>query len=220
MPDKTTRTGYINHFTGEGNASERQREALKQALDIRKFETDLYWKRASYFWTFIAGMFAGYFLLTKDPQHSFESAYVVACLGLTFSVAWYFVNRGSKAWQRNWEIQVDLLEDEIMGPLYKSAMNRQNFNLFDITAGYPFSPSKINQILGVFVCAVWLFLMGDSLWRANLSSYLPHQLTAAVMTAITIFSIALLLTKGRTQEADEAFPVTHRVRKYHDDSTP
>ena len=153
MNEKTTRSAYIENFVGDGAAPERQKEALKQALDIRKFETDLYWKRASYFWTFIAGMFAGYFLLTKDPVHAFEPAYTVACLGLTFSIAWYFVNRGSKAWQRNWEIQVDLLEDEIMGPLYKSALNRQHFDLWDITAGYPFSPSKINQILGVFVCA-------------------------------------------------------------------
>lgn len=217
MNDKTTRSAYIENFAGEGVASERQKEALKQALDIRKFETDLYWKRASYFWTFIAGMFAGYFLLTKDPVHSFEPAYTVACLGLTFSVAWYFVNRGSKAWQRNWEIQVDLLEDEIMGPLYKSALNRQHFDLWDITAGYPFSPSKINQILGVFVCAVWLFLMVHSLLEADLANNLSHQITAVAMTIITGIAFALLLVKGRTQEAEKPFPVTHRIRKYHDD---
>jgi hypothetical protein len=30
------------------------------ALDIRKFEIELYWKRATYFWTFIGATFAAY----------------------------------------------------------------------------------------------------------------------------------------------------------------
>ncbi|QNR65148.1 hypothetical protein IAQ67_14620 [Paenibacillus peoriae] len=42
---------------------EKQKKALEMALDIRKFEIDLYWKRATYFWAFIAATFAGYFLL-------------------------------------------------------------------------------------------------------------------------------------------------------------
>ena len=41
-------------------------EALKYALEIRKFEIDLYWKRATYFWTFIAAALAGYFLIQKS----------------------------------------------------------------------------------------------------------------------------------------------------------
>ena len=40
--------------------SEHRTEALKAALDIRKFEIELYWKRAAYFWTLIAASFAGY----------------------------------------------------------------------------------------------------------------------------------------------------------------
>jgi hypothetical protein len=38
-------------------------KALEHALDIRKFEIELYWKRASYFWTLIAAAFAAYFLI-------------------------------------------------------------------------------------------------------------------------------------------------------------
>ncbi|MEQ9567909.1 MAG: hypothetical protein RLN85_19225, partial [Pseudomonadales bacterium] len=40
-------------------------EALKYALDIRKFEIDLYWKRAAYFWSLIAATFAGFFALAS-----------------------------------------------------------------------------------------------------------------------------------------------------------
>jgi hypothetical protein len=48
MTSKVTRDEYLENFRGdipEGRG--RQREALKHALDIRKFEIDLYWKRAA-----------------------------------------------------------------------------------------------------------------------------------------------------------------------------
>ncbi|MGC9946768.1 MAG: hypothetical protein ABSF64_10410 [Bryobacteraceae bacterium] len=38
----------------------KRKEALEHAMDIRKFEIDLYWKRATYFWTFIGASLAGY----------------------------------------------------------------------------------------------------------------------------------------------------------------
>jgi hypothetical protein len=122
-----------------------RKEALKQALDIRKFEIDLYWKRATYFWTFIAASFAGYFVLQKDAD--LANVYIVSCLGFLFSLAWYLVNRGSGAWQRNWEAHVDLLEDEIMGPLYKTLINRRAYRFLNLTEPYAYSPSKINNLL-------------------------------------------------------------------------
>lgn len=38
----------------------KEEKALNQALDIRKFEIELYWKRATYFWTFIGATMAGF----------------------------------------------------------------------------------------------------------------------------------------------------------------
>ena len=45
-------------------------KALNLALAIRKFEIDLYWKRATYFWAFLAVTLAGYFTLlaAKDVR--------------------------------------------------------------------------------------------------------------------------------------------------------
>lgn len=47
-------------------------KALQFALDIRKFEIDLYWKRATYFWAFLAVTLAGYFtlLVAKDVSRA------------------------------------------------------------------------------------------------------------------------------------------------------
>ena len=36
---------------------------LEKALDIRKFEIELYWNRSKYFWTFIGVTFGGFFAL-------------------------------------------------------------------------------------------------------------------------------------------------------------
>lgn len=210
---KTTRQKYLELFP-----EKVRHAALEQALDIRKFEIELYWKRATYFWTFIGATFAGYFALRNSSNSSFESTYILTCLGLVFSVAWYFVNRGSKAWQRNWEAQVDLLEDEFIGPLYKSGLNRYRFSFWDITAGYPFSPSGINQMLSLFVVAVWFFLAARTLVGGNLCGNSENANVALAMSLITIVAIALLATKGRTDISDETINIDHRMRKYHDEA--
>jgi hypothetical protein len=101
-------------------AETRAGRALAFALDIRKFEIELYWKRATYFWAFIAAAFAGYALTYKSAtEHEPWLSLLFSALGLVFAFAWYLVNRGSKFWQNNWERHVDLLEDMTMGPLYK-----------------------------------------------------------------------------------------------------
>src|SRR5262245_20757003 len=74
---------------------EHKSETLRVALDIRKFEIDLYWKRASYFWALIAASFGGYFALS-NAQRPTDAGFVVACIGFVVSLAWYLVNRGSK----------------------------------------------------------------------------------------------------------------------------
>ncbi len=144
-------------------------KALNLAHDIRKFEIDLYWKRATYFWTFIAIALAGYVTVlgSKDIPYieKGDALLTCACVGVVFSVAWYFVNRASKFWQENWEKHVDLLEDEVLGSLYKTVLSDEglwtkdgNPRFWPLGAAYPFSVSKINQTLSLFVVALFLLL--------------------------------------------------------------
>lgn len=135
-------------------ADTRAGRALAYALDIRKFEIELYWKRATYFWAFIAAAFAGY-ALTYKAEHEPWLSILFSALGLVFSFAWYLVNRGSKFWQSNWERHVDLLEDMTLGPLYKVvAVTEDNSAGSLLTSPGQFSVSKVNQILSVFVASV------------------------------------------------------------------
>lgn len=117
--------------------------ALKIAHDLRKFEIDLYWKRSTNFWTFISVVLAGYGALLlgaakdgiyKDHVYSYIiqlALFVLASLGAVLSFAWVRVNQGGKFWQQNWETQVDMMEDEAVGPVTKTifAKSRKKFKL-------------------------------------------------------------------------------------------
>lgn len=143
---------------------------MKQALDIRKFEIELYWKRATYFWTFIGATMAGFLAVNASSASNRQDlAIILSCLGCVFSFAWLLVNRGSKYWQENWEKHVDVLEDNVTGPLYKIVMSRNELeNTSDrivhlITGPSQISVSKVNQIISLYVFLLWLCLLVYSL---------------------------------------------------------
>ena len=151
-------------FRGSIDTTSKLYEAYKTATDVRKFEIELYWKRATYFWTFIGLTFASYGAVLTGKTEGISLSqrsdllFSVACVGLVFSVAWYFVNRGSKFWQRNWEYQVDILETKALGPLYKTVFSDTNCRFRHLTSAYPFSVSNINHILSLFVVFVFALL--------------------------------------------------------------
>lgn len=184
------------------NKIETVREkALLHALDIRKFEIDLYWKRATYFWAFIAAAFAGYFaLLSSDSPPPKETFVLLNCIGLIFSLTWYFVNRGSKFWQNNWERHVDLLENEIMGPLYKTAIDIHTCNFWKLQKEYPFSVSKINQLLSLYVLLIWIFLTIQSLNEIYDIREPFKGTNSIIIVASTIVFIYILFTKAKTEQ--------------------
>ena len=166
---------YLEHLLRDVSPDNRLnvlKEAYKNALDTRKFEIELYWKRAAYFWAFIASLFlALYTLVNKNYDfpdlNSFnQPRYIVylflilavSILGYLFSLGWFFVNRGSKIWQKNWEVHIDLLEEYINGPLFKTVI-KPNLNFWSTNSYYPYSVSKVNQILSMYVCIFWILLI-------------------------------------------------------------
>lgn len=142
---------YLRDFSGKIRG-----KALEQALDIRKFEIELYWKRATYFWTFIAASLAGFgaIQISTAPSKA-DLSVILSCLGIVFSIGWLCVNRGSKHWQENWENHVDMLEDEKVGPLYKVVLTRarpkggREWTQHFLNGPSQISVSKINQIISL-----------------------------------------------------------------------
>jgi hypothetical protein len=120
---------YRKNFGLDEERKKKAACALEHALDIRKFEIGLYWQRATYFWTLITVAYAGFFaVLSADkigsPGDQDAYAYLISIVGFVFAFAWFLANRGSKFWQENWENHVDMLEDEVIGPLYKTILRR------------------------------------------------------------------------------------------------
>jgi len=182
----------------------RAERALAYALDIRKFEIELYWKRATYFWTFIAAAFAGYGLTYETANSEPWLSVLFAGLGIVFSFAWYLVNRGSKFWQSNWERHVDILEDMTLGPLYKVvAVTDDNFSRNQLTSPAQFSVSKINQILSVFVSAIWLLLLVRALLPISTDLPLDCYKIAIVMVVITFLVVLYLKGKSSNQYSEK-----------------
>ena len=120
-----------------------------KAWEAKNFEIELYWKRANYFWAFQIASFAGYFTVIGSSAYTLnpQVLYFIVCIGFVTCLAWVFTNKGSKTWQRHWEIHVDMLEDKVTGPLYKF-----------VTAPKTYSVSKINEIVSRFILTIWVVL--------------------------------------------------------------
>jgi hypothetical protein len=80
----------------------------------------------------------------------------------------------------------------------------------------PYSVSKINQIVSVYICAVWIMLMTFALAQAahgpsqlSLSKYLPP-------VVLTSGAILLMFRKGRTEGDDSATVASLRTTLFED----
>jgi hypothetical protein len=215
MTQNYSRDQYLRNFCDGKNSKGLQREAWKQAHESREFEADLYWKQAAYFWALIAATFAGYVALQKDGD--IARIYTIECLGFIFSLGWYFAIRGSNARQQNWDMHVDLLENEISGPLYKFVLRPYDYRLRDLIDAFPFSVSKINQVLSLFVTTVWVVLIARTFVMAERSTGWSWSWSLFSMTAITLAGIATLF-RATTNFSEELVQVKIKKRTYPTDA--
>jgi hypothetical protein len=206
------RGGIAGEQTEKKTKAER---ALELALEIRKFEIKLYWKRATYFWAFLAVALAGYLTVLDAknlcPQDKADALLVVSCLGVIFSLAWYFVNRGSKFWQENWEKHVDLLENGINGPLYKTILSKANIRWWKITDPWPFSVSRINQLLSLFITLIFLALTTKTVVNSYQSGWLLNWLP--ILVIILTFVWVIILAWGGLTDQQEVSMTETEYRK-------
>lgn len=151
---------------------------------------------------FIAASFAGYGAVQNlnEPART-DLSVLLACLGLVFSFGWYLSNRGSKRWQENWEGQVDVLEDDVIGPLYKTiaapAKPSPNKLKHLATGSEAYSVSKINQIISLFVVFIWLLLVWHSLPIVGFCK-VPNWLTYALAICGSLIFCIMLAKWGVT----------------------
>lgn len=199
---------YLAHITRYCTTTEEKKnvikEAYKVALDTRKFEIDLYWKRATYFWGFLVAIFAAYFLVYTRGGSKAILLVLLSLLGILTSVGWYFVNRGSKVWQENWEKHIAFLEDDINGPLFKTIIV-PNLKFSNLAEGYPNSVSKVNMLLSLSIVCFWFSVFIFSIFRINFNQYFDVIFQASydwlgyafisLMSLSTIFLTVIIFNK-------------------------
>ena len=106
---------------------ERIDAALRLAHEIRQFEIRLYWQRSLFFWGFILALFTAFFVIWQFEEDGLLEDLLLSLLcyiGFFFSFAWKYLETGSKSWQKNWELHIDYLEDDITGKLHKTIMGK------------------------------------------------------------------------------------------------
>ncbi|WP_455769320.1 RipA family octameric membrane protein [Pantoea dispersa] len=132
----------------------RLKEAYDKAHDIRKFEIELFWKRATYFWTITAALvtflgiiFSSYFN-TKNAETSVNVLYVsvfVSILGFLLTIVMSLISKSGRYWQRNWEEHINRLEFLFSGNIHK----------FHIPSKKPQSISRLNEVAYTLILCLW-----------------------------------------------------------------
>jgi len=128
-------------------------KALEIALDTRKFEIELYWKRTAYFVLFIGAIFVGYYNVFSNSKSHWASLFIAA-LGFLLSLLWYMANRGSKYWQENWEAQIEELSTYLGTPIFGIIKSHKD-SIYNPIGHYPFSVSKVNQMVSLIITSSW-----------------------------------------------------------------
>lgn len=132
------------------DALEKIKKALNRAHDLRKFEIELYWKRATYFWAFQAAAFVmlGVLLNEKDlPGFEGASLLLPTFFGAVTAIAAYLSASGSKFWYENWEEHVEMLSSYIEGRLLEVVWTDESGLIWSVT--------KVNKRLLGILSIVW-----------------------------------------------------------------
>lgn len=129
--------------------SEAVKAALERAHELRKFEIENYWKRATYFWAF---QFTAFTIAGWGASKASELSplfFLIPCtLGVISGWVAWLSSLGSKFWQENWESHVDALEGLIEGRLTQVVLYRNR--------SAP-SVSRVNEGFLILLTFSWLF---------------------------------------------------------------
>ena len=185
--ERLNKMEYENLFHG------KEKEALEKALDIRKFEIELYWKRTAYFWAFIVANYTAYFFILAQNDLKHQSLYLtlLSFIGLLLAHAWQLSNKGSKFWQKNWEAHVSQLEKNVIGPLYDVFLNpRTSYSVLSPFKKYACSPARINTMVCTIFCitGLGLFLYNAIQFMADYNFWL----VLGISFFIVIISLSIM----------------------------
>lgn len=187
----------------------RKLSAYIAASDIRKFEIELFWKRATFFWAFIAAIYTAYFnvlIHIHNNEHGKCSLIILAVLGLFFCVSWLLTSIGSKHWQENWENHLDLLEDDITGPLYKTYKAGKGYSVTQITiaAGW---------IMSICAYGLLIYEFMEMLKQKYQDNYL-FEILFTFIFSLAVLGLTFLYSKIVVSNSSDSGSINFDIKEY------
>ena len=174
--EATSKVGETDH------RADARKAALSRAHEIRKFEIELYWKRAAHFWLLQAAVFTAIGLTWRFSNSELSPLIpaALAALGAVTAFAGFLSAKGSKFWQENWEHHIDMLEDEFEGRLHKTAYVGAD--------GVAWSVSGVNDRLAFCFFLFWLAILASAIFAVDSSwlSRLPDSFLSKGFQTTTI----------------------------------
>ena len=177
---------------------EKLEEAFKIALDTRKFEIELYWKRTGYFVLFIGAVFVGYYNIINTAEEGISKyqnewlLLLLAALGFLLSLLWYMANRGSKFWQENWEAHIKELSTHLGVPIFGIIKSREH-SIRNLMQEYPFSVSKVNQMVSLIITFAWLLMLCKEIGVSKLLENIPFFDCYKVLAGGIVIMLSFLI---------------------------
>lgn len=202
---------YFEHLLGKSLADgekfttrdyEKIEEAYNKSHDIRKFEIELYWKRCTYFWTFISvliaicGVVSAAFL--KDGKIGtglFSFVFCISLVGYVISLHFLITCLSGKQWQENWERHIDILEPYFSGNLYKLNLTKDEKR---------HSISLSNEIIAIIILLSWIII------GTYCTKYIPEdikQIGLVFFLITTTLSIWKSFGRSKNKNIDISFNI-------------
>ncbi|WP_347141290.1 MULTISPECIES: RipA family octameric membrane protein [Bacteroidales] len=193
--EKTTRKRgltseeYIDKLNESKPDKNEWKELLKIAMETRKFEIELYWKRANYFWLFVAAFFVAYYQTIPSENKQTEVENILFIVGgYFFSIGWYLANRGSKYWQENWEKHIAVLSRHLKTPIFELLKSNEN-KIWELSKSYPYSVSRINQGLNIVVIFIWLVLFIYRIYSFGFYPFITTPVAVVILFVVTRYAL-------------------------------
>ncbi|HUN56111.1 MAG TPA: hypothetical protein VMU29_13250 [Smithella sp.] len=167
------------------------KEKFEKALATRNFEIELFWKRALFFWGFIA---AAFIALAGSHSKYPRLAILLSCFGVVCSLCWTLANRGSKYWQENWETKVDLVGKNRVGDLFTKNEPIQDKGIW--LSARKYSVSRLTIGLSDYTFLLWVsVLLYETISHVNtLTCPLMFRDLAVILYVLftAVFSVLLI----------------------------
>jgi len=180
--------------------------------DIRKFETENFWKRSTFFWSTLVLVFGGYVLALKEgSQYKYEISVTIALIACIYTTIFSLSTRGSKFWQDWWEEKAKDYEKFQKFNLFRQDMTEtirlESKKHFFLLRPRRWSVSKLTMVLSDMTALIWFGLYvkdglnlykqgklditfhwgGEPNWLALLVILFPFLVLAYILTALYQF---------------------------------